>query len=385
MEISECKMIIKKVMLLICMTVMLISCACNSKNNTENYEDVLQGVWDYYRPAYTDPDIGEIKPFGELMFFNGGNLHYASYSNDRNVEDYAVDGTYSVAGNIVTTNLRAHEEEFEIKKEGDEYVLYKQYEGEDEPRIYHKQSSESTNEGLHSQTLDSVFPEELQKDLNSITNLGEEIIECLSKIDSLEESDQYIKMTEADEYTAKMIPLITDAQSKCLDQEDLAVIEYQLKLLKNICPEAITGSDSTSIADQKLRYRFFLKQLSSTFAYLSEYMNCLENNKTLPEGVRYYSEVPDMPTPDSIIHEITYSSEMTQSGVKLYTYKIGEDETDANLNYNIYLKAIEGDSNLTVDIQKDITKINKDGIMVAAMQAGVDDNSGHILTISFKE
>ena len=91
-----------------------------------------------------------------------------------------------------------------------------------------------------------------------------------------------------------------------------------------------------------------------------------------------------MTTPDSVIYDITYDSKKTESGVIQYMYILGEDETDAMLNYNAYLKALTLSELLSVDISDNAAYVSKDGTMVSAMMAGNDSEKGYFLIISFQ-
>lgn len=92
-----------------------------------------------------------------------------------------------------------------------------------------------------------------------------------------------------------------------------------------------------------------------------------------------------MPTPDSIIYGITYDSEKTDSGVKQFMYLIGNNESDANMNYNIYLSAVEMNESLKVEITDTYAYVTKNGNMVSAMMAGTDSIKGYFLIVSFQE
>ena len=236
---------------------------------------------------------------------------------------------------------------------------------------------------------DKMQNEELVGSLNTafseIMDVGTELISCVSGIDNLKAEEQYKRFTLADEYTASMNELYTDIIDLCYGKSELTGMVYQLKLLQNSCPDAILGSDTTSIANQIVLYQLYLQQISSSFGFLSEYMDYLAGNCELPDSIIYFDEVVGMPTPDSVIYGITLDSEMSDSGVKQYMYIIGEDETDASMNYNIYLSAVELVDGLRVNITDSYVSVEKDGTMVSAMMAGTDPIKGYFLIISFQE
>lgn len=143
--------------------------------------------------------------------------------------------------------------------------------------------------------------------------------------------------------------------------------------------------DSTAINNQKVLYQLHLKQISSSFSYLSNYMDYLAGNSSKPDSESYFKELPDMPTPDTVMEEIVYDSEKTDSGVKQYMYLIGDTEEDANMNYNAYIVSLGVCDNLSVDITSNIVYVTKNGTMVSAMMAGTDPVKGRFMIVSFQE
>jgi hypothetical protein len=160
---------------------------------------------------------------------------------------------------------------------------------------------------------------------------------------------------------------------------------FQIRILDHSCPNPIAGKDATSINNQKILYQLHLKQLSSSFTYLSEYMDYLNGNKSKSVEVEFFKEVPEMPTPDTVMCEITYDSEKTNSGVKQYMYLIGDTEENANMNYNAYIVALGIIDGLSVVITSNAVYVNKNGTMVSAMMAGTDHDKGRFMSVSFQE
>lgn len=160
---------------------------------------------------------------------------------------------------------------------------------------------------------------------------------------------------------------------------------FQLKILDHSSPNPIGGKDATSINNQKILYQLHLKQLSSSFTYLSEYMDYLAGKKSKPAGVEYFKKVPEMPTPDTVMYEITFDSKKTDSGVNQYMYLIGDTEEDANMNYNAYIVALGTVDGLSVEITSDVVYVKKNGTMVSAMMAGTDSQKGRFMIVSFQE
>ena len=67
-----------------------------------------------------------------------------------------------------------------------------------------------------------------------------------------------------------------------------------------------------------------------------------------------------------------------------YMYLLGQDETDASMNYNIYLSAVEMDESLRVSIEDTYCYVLKDQKMASAMMAGNDPVKGFFLIVSFQ-
>lgn len=65
-------------------------------------------------------------------------------------------------------------------------------------------------------------------------------------------------------------------------------------------------------------------------------------------------------------------------------YLLGDSETDATLNYNLFLSAIEANTELTIDISDSMTILSQNGNMVSVMMAGNDPSIGYFLAISFR-
>lgn len=213
---------------------------------------------------------------------------------------------------------------------------------------------------------------------------GTPLLSCLAGISDLDASAQYEKFLEADRYAATMASLYEEIVITCTDFEELYTIVYQANLLKKACPPAISGSDTISLANQGVLYQLYLQQLSSSCSYISEYLDYLAGNRDNSEEISYFEEVPELPTPDAIIYGISYLSTQNASGNIQYMYLLGDSEADATLNYNLFLSAIEANTELTVDISDSMTTLSQNGNMVSVMMAGNDPSIGYFLTISFR-
>ncbi len=224
----------------------------------------------------------------------------------------------------------------------------------------------------------------INADFEQMMEAGTSLFSCLSGISDLDASAQYEKFLEADQYTATMAGIYEKIVAVCADLEELDTIVYQTKLLKNACPPAIFGSDATSLANQGVLYQLYLQQLSSSCSYISECLDYLAGNRVRPEAITYFEEVPEMPTPDAILYGISYHSTQTAPGNIQYMYLLGDSETDAMLNYNLFLSAIGANLEMEVDISDSMAILYQNGNMISVMMAGNDSSIGYFLAISFQ-
>ena len=227
--------------------------------------------------------------------------------------------------------------------------------------------------------------EGLNKCFAAAMDAGGPLITCVEGISSGSPDEQYASFAEADGYAAEMRATYGDILAICGDLPELSRIAYQVRLLENSCPDPVRGSDSAALADQAVLYQLYLRQVSSSFAYLSEDMAHLAGTGDVPNPVTYFDEVPEIPTPDSIIYGVRFDSGKTDSGVTQYMYILGTDEDDANADYNLYLSAIGMGGTLDVRIMDSYVTVEKDGTMVCAMMAGTDADKGYFLTVSFQQ
>lgn len=386
--------------IIISLAVILIvtSCSASGQKTEKDYDEILQGTWDYFRPAYEDPKIGHANSFGERLSFDEGTLIYVAYSEEEEIKDHKVVGSYELSGNVITTSLNDHEESFNISKDGDEYVLSIQYEGEDEPRIYRKisdhiqdnaysdekdEETESSNDDGGEITRNNSA-EAFREAIKDYTDYGKSFMNSLNNVNELSREEKYERYQEADKYAAQMKEACSRIIDVCEGSETFGSIQYQFRLLRNMIPGPVTGSSVTEIADQTTLYSYLLQQMSSTSSYTADFLNYLSGKEEKSYKTEFYSEVPEMVTPDTAIYGITYDSYAEKSGVKQYTYILGEDESDAKCNYNIYLYALELDGKLKVEISDDTAIVYQNGKMVSAMMAGTDPEKGLFLTVSFK-
>lgn len=244
------------------------------------------------------------------------------------------------------------------------------------------QNEQGTDNNINQTESNETVLEKVNADFQQIMTIGTDL---MSVLEAMTTKNEYESLKKADGYVKDMKLLYSDLLAICEKNEDMAGMLFQLKILDHSCPNPIAGKDTTSINNQKILYQLHLKQLSSSFTYMSEYMDYLAGNRSKPDGVAYFKEVAEMPTPDTVMYEITYDSEKTDSGVKQYMYLIGDTEEDANMNYNAYIVALGTIDGLSVEITSNAVYVNKNGSMVSAMMAGTDSQKGRFMIVSFQE
>lgn len=244
------------------------------------------------------------------------------------------------------------------------------------------QENSSTGTNTDTQVVEQQISslEKVNKDFEEIMRIGDELV---NEISAMSSNDEYNSLVKADQCVKEMRVYYADLLQLCNDNEELKDMAFQIKVLDHSCPDPILNNDSVAINNQKILYQLHLKQISSSFTYLSSYMDYLAGNASKPTMETYYSEVPEMPKPDTVMNEITYDSEKTDSGVKQYMYLIGATEEDANMNYNAYIVALGICDGLSVEITSNAVYVTKNGTMVSAMMAGTDPVKGRFMIVSF--
>lgn len=228
--------------------------------------------------------------------------------------------------------------------------------------------------------------ESLNEDLSGIMDAGSNLFTLLAGVTALPEAQQTEKFAEANKYSSQISAFCDTLLEKCEQMPNCDYIAYQTNLLKNSAPSNLLGkSVEDTIGNAGALYQLFLQQLSSSFSYYAEEMLYVSGESQKKNEVSYFKEVPDMPTPDSCIYAISYESRESNSGVTQYRYLIGDNESDANLNYNLYLSAINMVPELQVEYADSYTYVTKNGQMISAMMAGTDPDLGYFLVVSFKE
>ena len=165
---------------------------------------------------------------------------------------------------------------------------------------------------------------------------------------------------------------------------DYLGVSFQAELLKNAAPQKLTSDKIAELNQSIGMYAQYLQQLSSSFYIFQNYADYISGKENKPMDISYFSECDKIPKPDTCIYGISYDSKTDADNNIQYTYLLGEEKYTAQNLYNIYLKAIEMNSSLCIEINNDIAYITLGKELVSVTMAGFDSTKGYFFTISFK-
>lgn len=220
--------------------------------------------------------------------------------------------------------------------------------------------------------------------LKKVQVLGTALLDTFNNFDSLSYNEKNDRIKTAEEYTSLMNDEYQEIIRLCKDDSSYEDISYQAQLLSHIIPMSISN-DETSIDNAEILYQMYFQQLSSSFSYFAEDTERINNNEPLTKRTTFFEAVPEMARPDTIIYGISAFDEKTEDGVLKYTYKLGENATDAQMNYNLYLIALGMDTGLTLQFDGATTYVYDGKDMVSAIMAGEDTEIGNYFMVSFPE
>ena len=110
----------------------------------------------------------------------------------------------------------------------------------------------------------------------------------------------------------------------------------------------------------------------------SNTMENIEKNNTYS----YFDEIKDLPTPDSVINEISFINRSEQNGIIIYSYSLHIDKDTANELYHDYQLFLSDRFNVTTDANN-IVYVEDDEKLIAAIQTGYDETYGYFMMVSF--
>ena len=172
--------------------------------------------------------------------------------------------------------------------------------------------------------------------------------------------------------------------SKCKEDEKYVNIVFQVRMIQNLIPQPVS-SDDQSLNNAAVLYQLFFQQLSSSFTLMSNDLNAISENRPIQNYIEYFDEMEKIPVPNTIIAGIDFDSKVEESNTVKYTYLTGRDDTDAQLNYNLYLVAIGMDSGLSLKFDGAAAYVYEGSKLVSAVMAGSDSELGNFFIVSFPQ
>jgi len=219
---------------------------------------------------------------------------------------------------------------------------------------------------------------------NDVQSIGTSLFDCFSDFNNLDNNTKFKRIKEAESYTESMHEKYTAILKLCQGNQNWGNIEYQIRLLDHLIPQPIKNN-SQSISNATVLYQMYFQQISSSFSYISEDIEHISNGEPLENRLSYYDKISKMPKPDTIIYGVSFISEETEDGAIKYTYNSGNDETEAQMNYNLYLIALGMDTGLTLQFDNTVAYVFDGDNMVSALMAGTDADIGHFFMVSFPQ
>lgn len=240
-------------------------------------------------------------------------------------------------------------------------------------------SSVSTALKDNTNTIDTFI-----SSFEQIENIGDDLFSCLDGYKNMNPSAKYEAVKKAETYTKMMESEYDDFIDHYQGNSQLENIVYQIRLLKNLIPQPIDSTEQ-ALNNAAVLYQLYFQQISSSFSIIASNIDDIEKEQDVSYSVGYYDELKNMPMPDTIIMGIEFSSKVKEDGIIKYTYISDKDNTNAQLNYNLFLIAVGMDTGLSLTFDGTAAYVYKENTMVSAIMAGNDDELGNFFMVSFPE
>ncbi len=161
----------------------------------------------------------------------------------------------------------------------------------------------------------------LSQDFLKVAEIGTEVPTYFMNVDGKGAEEHYSAFTSADPVIDEHNEALEKVLADCEGCDELRFLAYQVQLMMNRTPTRTGSTDYNYLVDKTDQYIDFLTQFASSVRYCTEELNALHGKEgTLIGDVEYYEEMPDMPKPDKVIHDIHLLSDGAASGEKKYIY-----------------------------------------------------------------
>lgn len=234
------------------------------------------------------------------------------------------------------------------------------------------------------ETQNEELVECLQNGFDKVISAGEDLISCVVKASELDGTKKEKALESAYEYARAMVDAYDEIIETCDGEEELERILFQVKLLASADPTAVIDKYDVSTDEQMTLYQFYMNQIASSCFFMAEDMDYIEGNGDKPSPIEYFGEL-HIPTPDSVVYGITYDSELNNGATQQYIYLLGDEQAEADANYNQYIRAAVQDNGYELSIENEYVYITDNDELITVLGAGKDQEKGYFMIVSFKE
>ena len=226
----------------------------------------------------------------------------------------------------------------------------------------------------------------LSQDFLKVAEIGTEVPTYFMNVDGKGAEEHYSAFSSADpvidEYNAALEKVLSD----CEDYDELRFLAYQVQLMMNRTPTKTGSTDYNYLVEKTDQYIDFLTQFASSVRYCTEELNALHGKEgTLIGDVEYYEEMPDMPRPDHVIHDVHLLSDGAASGEKKYIYYVDSDADLYNSNFSNYLFLLSHSGWLSVEQDKENYYVIKNGRAAAVIRLENNSDGKPAFSVAFSE
>ena len=219
-----------------------------------------------------------------------------------------------------------------------------------------------------------------------VAEIGTEVPTYFMNVDGKGAEEHYSAFTSADPVIDEYNEALEKVLADCEGYDELRFLAYQVQLMMNRTPTRTGSTDYSYLVDKTDQYIDFLTQFASSVRYCTEELIALHGKEgTLIGDVEYYEEMPDMPKPDKVIHDIHLLSDGAATGEKKYTYYIDSEADLYNSNFSNYLFLLNHSGWLSVEQDNENYYVIKNGRTVAVIRLENDSDGKPSFSVAFSE
>lgn len=226
----------------------------------------------------------------------------------------------------------------------------------------------------------------LSQDFLKVAEIGTEVPAYFMNVDGKGAEEHYSAFTSADPVIDEYNEALEKVLADCEGYDELRFLAYQVQLMMNRTPTRTGSTEYNYLVDKTDQYIDFLTQFASSVRYCTEELNALHGKEgTLIGDVEYYEEMPDIPKPDKVIHDIHLLSDGAASGEKKYIYYVDSEADLYNSNFSNYLFLLNHSGWLSVEQDNENYYVIKNGRTVALIRLENDADGKPSFSVAFSE